>query len=77
MTAARRFESSVVVALAIVAFAPRADAQDATSDTQPGAQRIGDPTQNVNTRTIKPPRLVKFVEADYPEFHPQKRGRGF
>ena len=65
-TAARRFESSVVVALAIVAFAPRASAQGATSDTQPGAQRIGDPTQNVSTRTIKPPRLVKFVEADYP-----------
>jgi TonB family protein len=40
----------------------------AQSDTQPGAQRIGDPAgPQVSARVIKPPRLVKFVEAPYPE----------
>lgn len=57
---------SVVLAALSLGYVRKAHAQ---SDTQPGAQRIGDSNSNpnVNARTIKPPRIVKFVEADYPE----------
>lgn len=49
----------------LVLSAPRAWAQD-DPDTQPGAQRIGDPIPQNAARVIVPPKLTKFVEAEYP-----------
>jgi TonB family protein len=62
----RRVEVVALVSLASVALARSAHGQSPASDTQPGAQRLGEPNQQVSARTIKPPRLVKFVEAEYP-----------
>ncbi len=50
--------------LAIVTCARVSFAQD---DTQPGATRVGDSVPSGSQRVIKPPKLVHFVEAPYPE----------
>lgn len=54
--------------LALFLAAPARAQAPTGGDTQPGATRIGEtPNAAPNARTIKPPRLVTFVEAEYPE----------